>query len=241
MPATSLTKRWERDQIEPTYLGKEHDPTGGPSSILRFLRYPAIKAGTSLSPNGAGARSSSLPISCFALNLIALPTLLPLDSDYGSLTLLFQSLAPSSLPSAASAVQPISTGLQILPPSSRLTADSPEWISVPFVPRAILVNVGDLLEFWSGGRFRSTVHRVRIPPRCVGMEGADKDSDEREAVEERYSMAFFCHPRPEARLRCLVKEGAKDVSASESFVAYLFFCLARPWTDEGDTGSFGVP
>lgn len=47
----------------------------------------------------------------------------------------------------------------------------------------ILVNVGDLLSYWTGGLLRSTVHRVVFPEDGAGGgEG------------ERYSMAYFCHP-----------------------------------------------
>jgi isopenicillin N synthase-like dioxygenase len=45
------------------------------------------------------------------------------------------------------------------------------------------VNIGDLLSFWTGGMLKSTVHRVAF-----------------EGGEERYSMAYFCHPLNEARL-----------------------------------------
>jgi hypothetical protein len=47
----------------------------------------------------------------------------------------------------------------------------------------ILVNIGDLLSFWTGGMLKSTVHRVTFS-----------------GGGERYSMAYFCHPLDEARL-----------------------------------------
>lgn len=43
----------------------------------------------------------------------------------------------------------------------------------------IVVNIGDLLKYWTKGLLKSTVHRVNIPK--VGKE-------------DRYSIAFFCHP-----------------------------------------------
>ncbi|KAF2213020.1 hypothetical protein CERZMDRAFT_96693 [Cercospora zeae-maydis SCOH1-5] len=91
-------------------------------------------------------------------------------SDYGSITCLFQ------LPG-----QP---GLQIKTPSG-------EWASVPVSPLGkegplpILVNIGDLLEDWTGGLLKSTVHRVVFPKEKAG---------------DRYSMAYFCHPLDEALL-----------------------------------------
>ncbi|KAF2997168.1 hypothetical protein E8E13_005826 [Curvularia kusanoi] len=91
-------------------------------------------------------------------------------SDYGSLTLLFR------LPG-----QP---GLELFSPSTR------NWVPVPVNPAPetladapILVNIGDLLSFWTAGALKSTVHRVTFS-----------------GGGERYSMAYFCHPLDEARL-----------------------------------------
>lgn len=91
-------------------------------------------------------------------------------SDYGSLTLLFR------LPG-----QP---GLELFSPETKT------WVPVPVNPSPstlshppILVNIGDLLSFWTAGVLKSTVHRVTFS-----------------GGEERYSMAYFCHPIDEARL-----------------------------------------
>lgn len=51
----------------------------------------------------------------------------------------------------------------------------------------ILVNIGDLLCYWTNGLLKSTVHRV-------AFEGSGEE------VKERYSMAYFCHPLDDARL-----------------------------------------
>ena len=48
----------------------------------------------------------------------------------------------------------------------------------PFPP--ILVNIGDLLSYWTNGLLKSTVHRVVFP--ATGDQG------------DRYSVAYFCHP-----------------------------------------------
>ncbi|KAI8185981.1 hypothetical protein K4K51_011120 [Colletotrichum sp. SAR 10_75] len=63
-------------------------------------------------------------------------------SDYGSLTLLFRQASDQG-------------GLQV----QRHGA----WTDVPCLPDAIVVNIGDALEFWTAGRLRSTVHRVAFP------------------------------------------------------------------------------
>lgn len=35
-----------------------------------------------------------------------------------------------------------------------------EWVEAPPIPGTFIVNIGDIFETWSGGRFRSTQHRV---------------------------------------------------------------------------------
>jgi isopenicillin N synthase-like dioxygenase len=91
-------------------------------------------------------------------------------SDYGSITLLFR------LPG-----QP---GLELL------TSDNETWVPVPVNPSPdtlaappILVNIGDLLCYWTNGLLKSTVHRVTFG-----------------GGEERYSIAYFCHPLDDVRL-----------------------------------------
>lgn len=77
---------------------------------------------------------------------------------------------------------PSQPGLEILTPSGK-------WVPVPVDPvpgssksLPILVNVGDLLSFWTNGLLKSTVHRVVFPT-------ASEDQPE---STERLSIAFFC-------------------------------------------------
>lgn len=37
------------------------------------------------------------------------------------------------------------------------------WVSAPPMEDAFVVNLGDLMQFWTNNRFRSTEHRVRNP------------------------------------------------------------------------------
>uniref|UniRef100_A0A3B4BE22 Fe2OG dioxygenase domain-containing protein n=1 Tax=Periophthalmus magnuspinnatus TaxID=409849 RepID=A0A3B4BE22_9GOBI len=62
-------------------------------------------------------------------------------SDYGSITLLFQS----------------SPGIQV-------RSVSGEFISAPCLPGAVLVNIADLMQRWTSDTFISAVHRVQLPP-----------------------------------------------------------------------------
>lgn len=57
------------------------------------------------------------------------------------------------------------------------------WIPAPPAGDALLVNTGDIVPVWSGGRWRSTAHRVVNPP--------DRD---------RYSIAWFYDPSLDARI-----------------------------------------
>jgi isopenicillin N synthase-like dioxygenase len=68
-------------------------------------------------------------------------------SDYGMITLLFQRGV---------------SGLQVLN-QHRVKETDQEWIDIPPKKGAIVVNVGDALEFWTAAVFRSTQHRVVMP------------------------------------------------------------------------------
>lgn len=96
-------------------------------------------------------------------------------SDYGSVTLLFR------LPGQA--------GLEVLQHDNK-------WAAVPVNPDPsslaeppILVNIGDLLSFWTNGMLKSTVHRVTFS-----------------GGEARYSMAYFCHPLDDVKLEGVPSE-----------------------------------
>ena len=63
-----------------------------------------------------------------------------------------------------------------------------EWIEIFCPPEALLVNIGDLMEVWSGGRFISTPHRVF-----------------NRGQESRYSAPYFSVPRHSTLVKPLVE------------------------------------
>lgn len=84
-------------------------------------------------------------------------------TDFGSITVLHR--------------EPGSSALQVQLPSG-------EWVEAPAVDGAFTVNAGDLLALWSGGRWRSAVHRMPVP-------------DPAHADESLLSLVYFCDPDPE--------------------------------------------
>jgi hypothetical protein len=68
---------------------------------------------------------------------------------------------------------------------------APPSSSTAFPP--ILVNIGDLLTYWTDGLLKSTVHRVVFP----AEERRPQDSG---SGQDRYSVVYFCHPLDTAEL-----------------------------------------
>ena len=71
-------------------------------------------------------------------------------------------------------------------PHSRETAD-------PIALPPILLNIGDLLSYWTNGLLPSTVHRVVVPKAAAAAAAAATSATARE-IKSRYSIAYFCHP-----------------------------------------------
>lgn len=117
-------------------------------------------------------------------------------TDYGSMTLLFQ--------------QEHQEGLEIFSPVSK------KWEAVPYVPgnskkfpgesAPIVINIADQLSYWTGGLLKSTIHRVKFPPKV------------QETGQDRYSIVFFSHPNdatllepvPSDRIRSITGRGANN-------------------------------
>jgi isopenicillin N synthase-like dioxygenase len=89
--------------------------------------------------------------------------------DYGFLTILRS--------------QNVAGGLQVQ------TRDG-DWTAVEAPPGSFVVNLGDMLAEWTGGRWVSTLHRVALPP--AGATGT-----------RRQSLVFFHNPREDAYIEAL--------------------------------------
>lgn len=63
-----------------------------------------------------------------------------------------------------------------------------EWISAPPVPGTFVINLGDMIQRWTNGIYRSNLHRV------LNNNAAGRD---------RYSIPFFFSPDHNARIECL--------------------------------------
>jgi isopenicillin N synthase-like dioxygenase len=102
-------------------------------------------------------------------------------TDYGTLTILLQEDTPG--------------GLEVRRPDGA-------WEPVPAVPGGFVVNLGDAMERWTNDRWRSTLHRVVLPP-----TGAGKSA-------RRQSIAFFHNANWDARIECITTCLAPGESAS---------------------------
>lgn len=152
----------------PDFFTAAHRKEAGPSgNTLRLLYYPPRQ------DSGGDAANADQEEDIRA----------GAHSDYGSMTLLFR-LAGQA-------------GLEIC------TRDG-SWAPVPVLPAGtgveqdgappILVNIGDLLSYWTGGLLRSTVHRVVFPPPGADGAATANVTPGESTKEPRYSIAFFCHP-----------------------------------------------
>ena len=71
-------------------------------------------------------------------------------------------------------------------PGLQVRNRSGEWIQAPPIEGAFIINIGDMLERWTNGRFVSTIHRV------INNTG-----------RARYSLAFFFGADYDAVVECL--------------------------------------
>lgn len=149
--------------------------TGPPMSFLRPLRYAPVPSDVAVGRLGAGAHT-----------------------DYGFVTLLVTDGAPGlevdagggdwrRVPSVADAAAAAG-----LPPP-------------PSTEAAVFVNVGDMLQRWSNGRWRSAPHRVVLP-----------------TASDRCSAAFFFDPPFECVVECVTQDtGEKPIADKVRYGDYI--------------------
>ena len=130
------------------------------------------------------------PASLLAANLYetpgvddAPPLRLERHTDIGSITILHQDDAPG--------------GLQIQDSSGR-------WRDVPAVPDTLVVNLGDLFNFWTNGAWKVPEHRVRAAP---------------PGARRRMSIAYFQNPDLDAVIECIPQLSAPGPTRPTPVVA----------------------
>ncbi|GLZ01173.1 2-oxoglutarate and iron-dependent oxygenase domain-containing protein [Actinoplanes sp. NBRC 103695] len=88
-----------------------------------------------------------------------------------------------------------------------------QWLDVPVIEGAFVINLGNLMAQWTNNRWASTIHRVVNPPDDL-------------AHLDRISIPFFQQPNPDAMISCIPTCFDEDnpprhapVTAGEYFIA----------------------
>ncbi|MFD4630944.1 isopenicillin N synthase family dioxygenase [Streptomyces sp. NPDC058284] len=99
-------------------------------------------------------------------------------SDWGTVTILYQDAAG---------------GLQVRHDTDEghRSTGGHGWRDVPFVPGSFVINIGDMMRFWTGGHWASTLHRVVNPPQGDGRS--------------RLSLPYFFMPNHDTRVEPLTR------------------------------------
>jgi isopenicillin N synthase-like dioxygenase len=87
---------------------------------------------------------------------------------------------------------------------------SGRWLDAPVMPDAFVCNIGDCLMRWSNDVYVSTPHKVVSPPN-----------------RDRYSVAFFLDPNPDALVACLPTCTGPDRPAKYAPVTGTAFLRSR--------------
>ncbi|XP_020213548.1 protein DMR6-LIKE OXYGENASE 1 [Cajanus cajan] len=115
---------------------------------------------------------------------------MPPHSDYGFLTLLLQDEVE---------------GLQIL--------YQDKWVTVQPIPNAFVINVGDHLEIYSNGKYKSVLHRVLV-----------NEFKSRVSVASLHSLPFNCTVKPSPKL---VDEANPKRYMDTDFGSFLAYVSSR--------------
>jgi isopenicillin N synthase-like dioxygenase len=128
-------------------------------------------------------------------------------TDYGSLTILQRDDAPG--------------GLQV-------QGSDGGWFDVPDLPGTFVVNLGDLMQDWTAGRWRSTLHRVVNPGLGAG------------AARGRMSMAFFHQPNYDAVVEVLPSCGTPVAAERITSGEHVLMKIRRHRKDDLEREGVGV-
>ncbi|KAG8630970.1 hypothetical protein KVT40_000110 [Elsinoe batatas] len=187
--------------IPQSWFEERHDFSQGETgSILRLLYYPSLQTlkakASRTEQNGGSEVNGAEQEKQWQEFEEGEDVRAGAHSDYGSVTLLFQQLG-----------QP---GLEILTKEGK-------WASVPVNPGEgsnplpILLNIGDLLSYWTNGLLKSTVHRVIFPSPSSSTPSVPSQPPS----GDRYSLAYFCHPLDACPLLPVPSKLVEEMSGSE--------------------------
>ncbi|XP_078596835.1 uncharacterized protein LOC144873387 isoform X2 [Branchiostoma floridae x Branchiostoma japonicum] len=76
-------------------------------------------------------------------------------------------------------------------PGLEVSTGKDNFVSAPPIPGTVVVNIGDMLQWWTADKLVSTKHRVIIPETAEGRG------------QGRRSIAFFAHADSDVQLKCL--------------------------------------
>ncbi|KAI9810796.1 MAG: hypothetical protein M1826_003456 [Phylliscum demangeonii] len=142
--------------------------------VMRMIGYPPLPLPSSSSSSSAPAAAEAEAESDDGISCGA-------HTDYGCLTFLLADDTRGALQ-----VQHRATG---------------RWISADPVAGAFVVNIGDMMERWTNGLWKSTLHRVVHRPGQHHHHGEEEDKGR----QWRFSVPFFFEPDFEARIEPLRK------------------------------------
>ena len=112
-----------------------------------------------------------------------------------------------------------------VPGATQVELPSGEWIDVRPPPGGFVCNIGDAMSDWTGGRWRSTLHRVANPPPDA-------------VASDRISIVFFHQPNHDAVLGGLGDAESGGVTYSEHSLGKLMRASRqRLDADAGSTSS----
>jgi isopenicillin N synthase-like dioxygenase len=117
-------------------------------------------------------------------------------SDFGGLTILYQ--------------QDDLGGLQV--------SQEGVWRDVPAIPGTFVVNIGDLMALWTGGRWVSTLHRV-VPP-------------ERGNLTSRISIPFFYLPNHDVYVEPVAGDGGSPGLTAGEWISTQMMKIFAPTLEE---------